>query len=152
MKNLILIITALVGADAMYRKKGTGNPVWRYVVSGTVEAIAYYKSELKKQDINCHETEDGKVLFFTPRYAGAKGTLYQTQDGRFQVDMSKLEGAKSLTEQMGGNFGDVIGQALVGDALGIAPIVNPTAQIEEASAEEVEDSKDEGEGEAIDQH
>lgn len=136
-------IVQLNGSDAMYRKKGTGNVVFRYKVLGTQDEIKEYKANLKKGNINCHESPDGDPLFFTTRYALDNSDLILGGDGQYFPSTAKLEAARSLTEQMGGDFGAVIGQALLGDAIGISSSSAAPAASDEVSSESTE---------AIDEH
>lgn len=98
-----------------YRSKNKGVPVFRYEVSGTKEELEAY--ELAQGD-NYRETEDGKPLFFTTRFAGKTVDLIITQSDKVIADMSQYEAAASLAKQYGGDLGAELAKAAAAQLLG----------------------------------
>jgi hypothetical protein len=112
-----------------YRKKGTGNVVFVYGVSGSKEQLEAYK---KAQGDNYVEAEDGTPLWFTTRCVGQSGNLIITSAGKVIADMSAFEQAASLASQYGGNLGEELAKQAAASLLGTGAVSTP-APVKEGS-------------------
>ena len=120
-----------------YRSSKTGNTVFVYEVTGTDAELKAYKKA--QGDFYREDDKTKAVLFFTTNFFGAVGTLIITAKGKVVPDMSVFDEAKSLVEQNGGNFGEVLAQGLVAQMLGAQPA---PAAIEAPAAPAKADVKD----------
>jgi hypothetical protein len=113
-----------------YRKKGTGNTVFVYAVSGTPAELEAFK---KAQGEFFIEDEDGTPLWFTTRFVGKSGKLVITSAGKVIADMSQFDQMASLAQQYGGNLGEALAQQAAGALLGVTPVVAPVQATEQGS-------------------
>lgn len=82
-----------------YRKKESGNVVFRYAVSGNPEDIKAYEEavgdNLKTDD------QTGQPLYFTTRYVSDNIKLLITSEGNVVTDDTELTKMQSLVNQYG---------------------------------------------------
>ena len=99
-----------------YRSKN-GNTTFVYAVSGSADQIDEFKIV---QGDYFRESDDGKPLWFTTRYAGETVSLVLTQgdNQRYIPDMSAYEKAASLADQFKGTLGQEIAKQSVTKLLG----------------------------------
>lgn len=82
-----------------YRKKDTGNRVFRYVVSGTQQELDLY-AECVGDNLVMDDTT-GKPLYFTTRYIADDINLIVTSEKKVVTDDTELSKLQSLVEQYG---------------------------------------------------
>lgn len=113
-------------------KNGKLFTMFVYIVNGTEEQLAQYKTDMGDNLVIDEET--GDVLHFSrDRFVGAVNTLAQTATGKYFADMSKFDQAASLSAQYGGNFGQELArQAAVNlmGTIGAEPVSSPVAKVE----------------------
>lgn len=81
-----------------------------YIVSGPKESLDHYA---ETQGEFFRESEDGKALFFTTRFAGESCDFVCKQDeSGWYPDTSALDIQVALAEQYGGNFGQSLADRL----------------------------------------
>lgn len=127
-------------------RSAAGNPVFVYSLTGSDSELAQYKTIQGEN----HRVDDetGKALYFTTRFGGNSANIIITQNERVVLDMSEFDKANSLVSQYGGNLGQALAEATVGNLLGITPASAPAAAAPTAATTpvaEVEDDKQPGE-------
>lgn len=82
-----------------YRKKVTGTPVFRYVVSGTDAELKEYETT---QGNNFRQDDKtGEILWFSTRFVGDNVTLRINDNDTVSADDSELLKIQSMIEQYG---------------------------------------------------
>lgn len=82
-----------------YRKRETGNTVFRYLVNGTDKDIQQYTESVGDNIVLDPET--GKPVFFTTRYVSDNIKLKITSNNNVIVDDTDVAKLQSLVEQYG---------------------------------------------------
>jgi|LauGreDrversion4_2_1035121.scaffolds.fasta_scaffold1456614_2 hypothetical protein len=82
-----------------YKKRETGNTVFRYLVSGTDKDIQQY-TECAGENIVVDDTT-GKPIFFTTRYIADSIKLIVTSNNNVVADDTEISKLQSLVEQYG---------------------------------------------------
>jgi len=102
-------------AHGSYRKKGTGNWVFRYLVRGTEDAVEAYKEH---QDNNLVMDEElDEPLYFTRDYHGETAKLVISETSMY-VDNSEMQKRASLVKSMGGDLGTALAQEIARSIVG----------------------------------
>ncbi len=111
--------------DSVYRKKGTGNPVCRYRVTGSATELKAYK---KAQGEFYVEDKVKGPLFFDTRYHGKSVNLIITEAGSVIADNEEQLLAQMTIEQTGGNLGEALAkewaQKMIGTPSSATPAVS----------------------------
>jgi hypothetical protein len=117
-----------------YVKAETGNTVYVYIVNGTPEELAQFKSV---QGSNYIEDKDtGSALWFTTKYAMNNCTLMFNQSGtKVFADLSEIDRLASLANQTGGAVGEALAQQVASMILGKAGANVPTPPVQPAQQE-----------------
>jgi len=96
--------------DGSYRKKGTGNLVFRYIVkTETADEAAVYKAQAGD---NYRENEKGEAFWFSTKFVGNTVDLAFNQAGEVFANTSEVDSIVNLANQYTGN----VGIALAGKA------------------------------------
>ena len=127
--------------ERSYTKDG-GTPdaktIFVYSVTGSASALEEYatiQGEYHTVDENLK-----KPLFFTKDALGVNGTLItNAEKGRVYADKSAMLMAKSMCEQYGGNFGEVLAKEMMAHALKQQTVATPVAAPVAAEAPVEED-------------
>lgn len=100
-----------------YRKKETGNMVFRYMVTGPKVGMEAY--EEVQGDYFIEDDESGEVLYFTGRAVvpGSK-LVVNTETEKIYVDDSEIQAQASIAAQLGGNLGEAIAKEMAAKAMG----------------------------------
>ena len=94
--------------EGQYRKKVTGNIVYRYIVSGTAEELALYK---KAAGENYRENDKGQPFFFTTKVLAKNLDLVATRDmSSIFADTSETDNLINLVNQNTGKVADALAQ------------------------------------------
>lgn len=114
-----------------YRKRGTGQLVFVYQVTGNKADIDAYK---EAQGENLVEDPEDGILYFTTRFAGKNGHVILSKEGKLSTDMSQFDQANSLIEQFPGALGNAIAQETAKLLMGNkqqAPVETPEPKTQE---------------------
>lgn len=101
--------------DSVYRKKGSGRPVCRYVVSGTAAEMKAYK---KAQGEYFIEDSAKGVLWFSTDFHGKSVGLIITENGNITADNEEQLLQQMQVEQRGGNLGEALATELAKQLIG----------------------------------
>lgn len=84
--------------ERQYRKQGTGKLVFVYILSGTVEQLAAYKTS--KGTFNVVD-DKGIHRFFSTRFLGNSCPMIKTGKDAWVADTTELDKLANLTAQYG---------------------------------------------------
>lgn len=100
-------------------RNAKGTLVFVYTVAGNEKALAQFAEA--QGEFHVEDEETGMPLWFTTRFIGKSGELIITSKGKVVADMSEFDQVRSLVEQNGGNFGDVLAGKLIDQLVGGNP-------------------------------
>lgn len=97
-------------------RNSKGTLVFVYTVEGKDTELAQYAEA--QGEYHVIDDATGLPLWFTTRFIGKIGSLIITSKGKVVADMSEFDQVRSLVEQNGGNFGDVLASKLIDNLVG----------------------------------
>ena len=114
------MLTATIHNDyftnAKTSKSGKSVHMYVYLVSGSKSELASFKEA--SGDFYKEDETTGKPLWFTSNPIGKSGNLKVTTNGNIVHSNVDMDMAASMTAKYGGNFGNILGTALLGQILG----------------------------------
>jgi hypothetical protein len=116
-----------------YRKQGSTKTTFVYKVeSSSAEELASF--ETAQGSYHRVDPKTGTPVWFTTRFVGETAELIITDNNKVIADMSEFEKARSLSEQYGGNFGDMLANKLANKLVAPAPSPKQDSKPEDISS------------------